>query len=103
MVATDAAVEPGGYGLGRHGWVALRLQESPGEERWRQVEEWIRTSYTLVAPRKLAKLVIGAAPMRMPATAAFRRPAAACSRPSERWAAQWARISSIWPAWKCRS
>ncbi len=60
VVATDAAVDPSGYGLGRHGWVALRLPESPGEERWRQVEEWIRTSYTLVAPRKLAKLVIDA-------------------------------------------
>ena len=53
-------MEPGGYGLGRHGWVALTLDESPGEDRWRQVEEWIRTSYTLVAPKKLAKLVIDA-------------------------------------------
>ena len=53
-------MEPGGYGLGRHGWVAVTLDESPGEDRWRQVEEWIRTSYTLVAPKKLAKLVIDA-------------------------------------------
>jgi hypothetical protein len=26
--------------------------------RWEQVEEWVRTSYTLVAPRSLAKLVL---------------------------------------------
>jgi predicted DNA-binding protein (MmcQ/YjbR family) len=60
VVATDADVHPSGYGLGRHGWVAVTLPASPGEERWRQVEEWIRTSYTLVAPRKLAKPVIDA-------------------------------------------
>lgn len=28
------------------------------EERWRQIEEWVRTSYTLVAPKKLARLVL---------------------------------------------
>jgi predicted DNA-binding protein (MmcQ/YjbR family) len=58
VVATDSAVHPSGYGLGRHGWVAVTLDPSPGEDRWRQVEEWIRTSYTLVAPKKLARLVI---------------------------------------------
>jgi hypothetical protein len=26
--------------------------------RWREVEEWVRTSYTLVAPKKLAQKVI---------------------------------------------
>lgn len=58
VVATDAGVHPSGYGLGRHGWVAVTLDESAGEDRWRQVEEWILTSYTLVAPKKLAKLVL---------------------------------------------
>jgi predicted DNA-binding protein (MmcQ/YjbR family) len=57
VVATDARVDPAGYGLGRHGWVALDLQ-SPDEERWRQVEEWVRTSYTLVAPKRLARIVV---------------------------------------------
>ncbi len=28
------------------------------EDRWRQVEEWVRTSYRLVAPKRLALLVI---------------------------------------------
>jgi predicted DNA-binding protein (MmcQ/YjbR family) len=58
VVATDPDVEPAGYGLGRHGWVALSLDEQAGDERWRLVEEWVRTSYTLVAPRKLARIVL---------------------------------------------
>ncbi len=58
VVATDPDVEPAGYGLGRHGWVALDLDE-PDDERWQQVEEWIRTSFSLVAPRRLARIVAG--------------------------------------------
>lgn len=57
VVATDPDVEPAGYGLGRHGWIALDLVE-PDEQRWEQVEEWVRTSYTLVAPRRLARQVL---------------------------------------------
>ena len=60
VVASDPDVEPTGYGLGRHGWVALRVDDSAGEDRWRQIEEWVRTSYTLVAPKRLARLVIDA-------------------------------------------
>jgi hypothetical protein len=26
--------------------------------RWREIEEWVRTSYTLVAPKRLARLVL---------------------------------------------
>jgi predicted DNA-binding protein (MmcQ/YjbR family) len=58
VVATDDHVEPAGYGLGRHGWIALTLPARPGKERWRLVEEWIRTSYTLVAPKRLARQVL---------------------------------------------
>ena len=58
VVATDPAVEPAGYGLGRHGWVALRLLGPVDDDRWRHVEEWVRTSYMLVAPRKLARAVL---------------------------------------------
>ncbi|HEV2761077.1 MAG TPA: MmcQ/YjbR family DNA-binding protein [Acidimicrobiales bacterium] len=58
VVATDPAVHPSGYGLGRHGWVALTVDDDTGEERWRQIEEWVRTSYTLVAPKRLARLVL---------------------------------------------
>jgi predicted DNA-binding protein (MmcQ/YjbR family) len=57
VTATDPSVEPAGYGLGRHGWVAVSLGPDVGEERWQQVTEWVRTSYTLVAPKKLARLV----------------------------------------------
>lgn len=58
VVATDAGAEPTGYGLGRHGWVSVTVGDAPDEERWRQVEEWVRTSYTMVAPRTLAKVVL---------------------------------------------
>jgi predicted DNA-binding protein (MmcQ/YjbR family) len=58
VVATDPQVEPSGYGLGRHGWIALDLDASPTADRWQQVEEWVRTSYTLVAPKKLARRVL---------------------------------------------
>jgi predicted DNA-binding protein (MmcQ/YjbR family) len=58
VVATDPAVTPSGYGLGRHGWVSVTLPTKVSEARWREVEEWVRTSYTLVAPKKLARLVL---------------------------------------------
>jgi predicted DNA-binding protein (MmcQ/YjbR family) len=58
VVATDSAVDPAGYGLGRHGWIAITLDADVGDERWQELEEWVRTSYTLVAPRKLARLVL---------------------------------------------
>ena len=58
VVASDPAVEATGYGLGRHGWISLTLHAPIDEDRWQQVEEWVRTSYTLVAPRRLARLVL---------------------------------------------
>ena len=64
VVATDPAVEPCGYGLGRHGWISLSVGPRAGKDRWREIEEWIRTSYTLVAPKRLARIVEDAAPGR---------------------------------------
>jgi predicted DNA-binding protein (MmcQ/YjbR family) len=58
VVATDATAEPTGYGLGRHGWVSISLPARPSAARWREVEEWVRTSYTLVAPKVLARRVL---------------------------------------------
>jgi predicted DNA-binding protein (MmcQ/YjbR family) len=55
VVATDPAVEPSGYGLGRHGWINVTVG---ADTDWRQLEEWVRTSYTLVAPKKLARVVL---------------------------------------------
>lgn len=58
VVATDTGAEPTGYGLGRHGWVSMQIGTKPTAARWREIEEWVRTSYTLVAPKRLAKLVL---------------------------------------------
>ena len=58
VVATDADVHPAGYGLGRHGWVALDLAADADDDRWRLVEEWVRSSYVLVAPKRLARTVL---------------------------------------------
>ncbi|ERB50497.1 hypothetical protein N806_04725 [Rhodococcus sp. P27] len=53
-------VVPAGYGLGRHGWVALDIGTDVSEEKWSQLEEWIYTSFTLVAPKRLARIVLDA-------------------------------------------
>ena len=58
VVATDDAASPCGYGLGKHGWISVTLPPKPSAARWGLVEEWIRTSYTLVAPKKLARQVL---------------------------------------------
>ena len=58
VVATDPYASPTGYGLGRHGWVSVSLRGRLSAARWREVEEWVRTSYSLVAPRRLAKQVL---------------------------------------------
>ena len=54
VVATESSASPTGYGLGRHGWVSVEV----GDDRWRQVEEWVRTSYTMVAPKTLGRVVL---------------------------------------------
>ena len=58
VIATDPTVEPAGYGLGRHGWISLTLAADADDDRWQQVTEWIRTSYTMVAPKRLARAVL---------------------------------------------
>lgn len=58
VVATDPNANPTGYGLGRHGWVSVSIPAATNAKRWREIEEWIRTSYTLVAPKKLAQAVL---------------------------------------------
>ena len=57
LVASDPRAEPTGYGLGRHGWVSVEVGKGT-KARWEQVEEWVRTSYTMVAPKKLARVVL---------------------------------------------
>lgn len=58
LVATEESASPTGYGLGRHGWVSVEVGDDADDDRWQQVEEWVRTSYTLVAPKSLAKIVL---------------------------------------------
>lgn len=60
VVASDPEVDEMGYGLGRHGWVSLAISKKPTAARWAEIEEWIRISYTLVAPKKLARVVLEA-------------------------------------------
>ncbi|HEX7134765.1 MAG TPA: MmcQ/YjbR family DNA-binding protein [Iamia sp.] len=58
VVASDPEAEPTGYGLGRHGWVSIKVPEGTTGERWDEIVEMVRTSYTLVAPKKLAAQVL---------------------------------------------
>lgn len=57
VVATDPSAEATGYGLGRHGWVTVTVDGDADDNRWGEVEEWVRTSFTQVAPKTLARLV----------------------------------------------
>ena len=43
-----------------HGWVVLDIGADVPEDLWDQLEEWIYTSYTLVAPKRLARIVLDA-------------------------------------------
>ena len=36
----------------------MSLPGTGERSRWHEVEEWVRTSYTLVAPKRLARLVL---------------------------------------------
>lgn len=58
VVATDRGAAPTGYGLGRHGWVSVSIAEDADDERWEQIREWVRTSFTMVAPKALARVVL---------------------------------------------
>ena len=58
VCATDPACSPTGYGLGKHGWVSIAIPKRPSAARWRELEEWIRTSYSLVAPKSLAQQLL---------------------------------------------
>lgn len=59
VVSMDVNAVPTGYGLGRSGWVTVTIGKRVSNARWREVEEWVRTSYILVAPKRLAQKVLG--------------------------------------------
>jgi len=46
--------EPTGYGLGRAGWVTVRVQR-PSKAIEAQCRDWIDESYAAVAPKKLVR------------------------------------------------
>ena len=46
--------EPSGYGLGKSGWVSVRIPAQPPMDLF---ESWIEESYRAVAPKKLAAMV----------------------------------------------
>jgi len=54
MVLTLPYVEPAGYGLGRSGWVSMRLGPKDPVDM-EMFEGWIDQSYRAVAPKTLVK------------------------------------------------
>jgi predicted DNA-binding protein (MmcQ/YjbR family) len=60
VLATDEDASPTAYGLGRHGWVSVTVGRRASRDRWQEIEEWVRTSYTMVAPKRLAREVLEA-------------------------------------------
>ncbi|MGE3284975.1 MAG: MmcQ/YjbR family DNA-binding protein [Pseudonocardia sp.] len=61
VVATRDGAGPAGYGLGRHGWVNIAIPAAPTDGEWAEIAEWVETSYRLVAPKRLVKLLDGPA------------------------------------------
>lgn len=47
---------PTGYGLGRHGWVSVRLPPD-AEVPFLEIQAWIEESYRAVAPKTLSKKI----------------------------------------------
>jgi predicted DNA-binding protein (MmcQ/YjbR family) len=58
VVGSDPRCTPTGYGLGKHGWVSVRLEDDASAVDWTEVAEWVETSYVNVAPKRLARLVL---------------------------------------------
>lgn len=58
VVGSDPRCTPTGYGLGRHGWVSVRLEDDASAVDWTEVAEWVETSYVNVAPKRLARIVL---------------------------------------------
>ena len=58
VVATDPAAQPAGYGLGRHGWISVTVPSDADDARWGLLREWLRTSYILVAPKRLTRSLV---------------------------------------------
>jgi predicted DNA-binding protein (MmcQ/YjbR family) len=59
IALSQAGVEPMGYGLGRSGWVSVRLDEC--DLPYEALAEWVEESYRAVAPKRLVKELDGRA------------------------------------------
>jgi predicted DNA-binding protein (MmcQ/YjbR family) len=59
LAQAQPGVEPTGYGLGRAGWVTLKLRQN--ELPYEVLCEWIEESYRTVAPKKLVAELEGRA------------------------------------------
>ena len=51
LALAQPGVEPAGYGLGKSGWVSVRISDGTPFEMLR---EWVEESYRAVAPKRLA-------------------------------------------------
>ena len=54
MVLTLPYMEPAGYGLGRSGWVTMRLGPKDKADA-KMFKEWIKQSYRAIAPKTLVR------------------------------------------------
>jgi predicted DNA-binding protein (MmcQ/YjbR family) len=55
LALAQPGVEPMGYGLGRSGWVTVKLDEC--ELPYEVLVEWVEESYRSVAPKKLVAML----------------------------------------------
>ena len=53
---------PTGYGLGRHGWITIRLDKVP-TDLVPQCREWLEESYRAVAPKRSIEKLDGSSPV----------------------------------------
>lgn len=53
LVECDPHCKPSKFG-GQHGWVSVKVTE---HTNWDMVKDWVRESYTLIAPKSLSKLL----------------------------------------------
>lgn len=47
--------EPTHYGMGKHGWVTIRIPKRVTRAFEAQVADWVKESYVAVAPKKLGQ------------------------------------------------
>jgi predicted DNA-binding protein (MmcQ/YjbR family) len=57
---TLACATPMAYGLGKHGWVTVSLAAASRPDAG-LLRDWIEESYTTIAPRTLARRLLGTA------------------------------------------